>query len=146
MTFPPSYFRGSNQFSLSFDFRTEQKNGILIFTFAGPSVFFLVQLLDGSLFFEYKTATYRDSLTYSASNVPLCDGKWRTVGFSKIGLRMSVTVTGGPPMSMGSQAVSSILYTTSKVYIGGIKPGSDAEKFMIDNNLSHMQGSECAFT
>ena len=127
---------------MEFDFRTESKNGLVLFVRGRPGIHFLIQFVNGGLWFEISSVQHRAVLMYPAESVSLCDGTWRHVSFRKQGQYMEATVTGGPTVETGSSRMSLILYVHSHTYFGGIAPGSNAENYIRDNNLDYVQGSE----
>ncbi len=127
--------------------RTEAQSGMVFFAHGPDGVFIVLQIVDGDM-----TAGIRGSdsvqrvVTFPKEKGKICDGKWHKIIFVKSGGQLTlamersqnaVTVVGPGPRERITLPIS------SNFYVGGIKPGSLADKFIQENGLqSYIQQGE----
>ncbi|ELW55473.1 Usherin [Tupaia chinensis] len=114
----PYIFHGGVDFEISFKFRTDQLNGLLLFIYNkdGPD-FLSLELKSGILSFQLKT-----SLTFTQVDLWLglsyCDGKWNKVIIKREGSSISASMN--ELMERASESRAQPLVVNSPVYVGGI--------------------------
>ncbi|XP_056671906.1 usherin-like isoform X2 [Monodelphis domestica] len=107
-------------FEISFKFRTDQMNGLLLFVYNkdGPD-FLATELKSGLLSFLLKT-----SITFTQVDLWLglsyCDGKWNKVTVKKAGSVISASLN--ELMEHVSESSAQPLMVNSPFYVGGIPP------------------------
>ncbi|XP_077013931.1 usherin [Tamandua tetradactyla] len=115
---PPYIFNGGMDFEISFKFRTDQLNGLLLFIYNkdGPD-FLAVELKSGTLRFLLNT-----SLAFTQVDLWLglsyCDGKWNKVVIKKEG--SVVLASMNELMERASESSAQALAVNSPVYVAGI--------------------------
>lgn len=77
----------------------------------------------------------RTVVTYDKNDTNLCDGKWRQLIFSKTGQQATISVPTERNFSVGDPNVFMNLALISDIYLGGLKAGSDALKYVQQNGL-----------
>ncbi|XP_054432559.1 LOW QUALITY PROTEIN: usherin [Pteronotus mesoamericanus] len=113
----PDVFRGGLDFEISFTFRTDQLNGLLLFIYNkdGPD-FLAVELKSGLLSLRLNT-----SLTFTRVDLWLglsyCRGKWNKVIVQKEGPVVSASVN--ELMERVSESRAQPLTVNSPIYVGG---------------------------
>ncbi|KAM9109657.1 usherin isoform 1-T1 [Megaptera novaeangliae] len=113
----PYLFHGGMDFEISFKFRTDQLNGLLLFIYNkdGPD-FLAMELKSGKLSFRLNT-----SLTFTQVDLWLglsyCDGKWNKVIIKKKGSVLSTSMN--ELMEHVSESRAQPLMVNSPVYVGG---------------------------
>ncbi|XP_058895005.1 usherin [Kogia breviceps] len=113
----PYLFHGGMDFEISFKFRTDQLNGLLLFIYNkdGPD-FLAMELKSGILSFRLNT-----SLTFTQVDLWLglsyCDGKWNKVVIKKKGSVLSTSMN--ELMERVSESRAQPLMVNSPVYVGG---------------------------
>ncbi|XP_059533348.1 usherin [Myotis daubentonii] len=116
----PGTFHGGLDFEISFQFRTDQLNGLLLFIYNkdGPD-FLAVELKSGILSLRLNT-----SLTFTRVDLWLglsyCDGTWNKVTVRKEGALVSTSLN--ELMERVSQPRAQPLAVNSAVYLGGVPP------------------------
>jgi len=129
-------FIGGNVFTVVFNFRTEMRNGVIFFAHGGSNVYFLIQLVNGSLHVEFCDGTEISKMIYNNTNyVTTCDGKWHGVNILKNNQRLAMKLDDVAETIVRSAKPTTATVLTgldieSALYIGGIKPGSKAEHFI----------------
>ncbi|XP_053463887.1 usherin [Nycticebus coucang] len=114
----PVIFQGGMDFEISFKFRTDQLNGLLLFVYNkdGPE-FLAMELKSGILSFRLNT-----SLAFTHVELWLglsyCDGKWNNVTVKKEGSSVSANMNG--LMERVSDSRAQALAVNSPIYVGGI--------------------------
>ncbi|XP_058131204.1 usherin [Dasypus novemcinctus] len=114
----PYIFNGGMDFEISFKFRTDQLNGLLLFVYNkdGPD-FLAMELKSGLLSFRLNT-----SLTFTQVDLWLglsyCDGEWNKVVIQKEGSLLSASMN--ELIERASESGAQSLTVNSPVYIGGI--------------------------
>ena len=136
--FPANYFTGGPFFDMSFQMRTDRANGLLLYTYGAPGVYWLVQLVDGGLFIELSTGDERKNLTFPANtnNVNLCDGRWHQIAVKKRRELLEITVNYKNTVDNGDRGTDLLIVSLSSyLWIGGIMPESEAEESLLINGL-----------
>nr|XP_019599683.1 PREDICTED: usherin isoform X2 [Rhinolophus sinicus] len=116
----PYTFHGGMDFEISFKFRTDQLNGLLLFIYNkdGPD-FLATELKSGILSLRLNT-----SVTFTQVDLWLglsyCDGTWNTVIVKKEGPTITASMNG--LMERVSQSRAQPLVVDSPVYVGGAPP------------------------
>ncbi|KAM9212500.1 usherin [Dugong dugon] len=111
-------FHGGMDFEISFKFRTDQLNGLLLFVYNknGPD-FLAVELKSGTLSFLLNT-----NFTFTQVDLWLglsyCDGKWNNVTMKKKSSVITAGMNEGTKSALQSRAQP--LTVNSAVYVGGI--------------------------
>lgn len=137
MVYRKGDFEGGNIISLKFNFRTEMRNGMMLFAHGGSGVYFLVQLINGDIHVDYNGGTQRTLLIYPNKIANNCDGKWHFVAIFNQNQRLEMEVDNQKHFSsVGESRVLVTLPIVSDLYIGGIKPGSEAEQFINNFDIS----------
>ena len=139
MVYRKGDFEGGNIISLTFNFRTEMRNGMMLFAHGGSAVYFLVQLINGDIHVEFSDGTERILLIYPNKMMNNCDGKWHLVRILKRNQFLAMQVDSHPSKGFPAIGDSSVVVTlpiVSDLYIGGIKPGSEAEQFINTFDIS----------
>ena len=137
MVYRKGKFEGGKQINLKFNFRTEMRNGMMLFAHGGSGVYFLVQLINGDIHVDYNGGTQRTLLIYPNKIANNCDGKWHLVAISDQNQRLTLRVDNQKHFSaVGESRVLVTLPIVSDLYIGGIKPGSEAEQFINNFDIS----------
>ncbi|XP_074120778.1 usherin [Sminthopsis crassicaudata] len=114
----PHIFPGGMDFEITFKFRTDQMNGLLLFVYNkdGPD-FLATELKSGILSFLLKTR-----ITFTQVDLWLglsyCDGKWNKVTVKKAGSVISANVN--ELMKHVSESSAQPLMVNSPVYVGGM--------------------------
>eukprot|EP00062_Callorhinchus_milii_P018719 gi/632972566/ref/XP_007902721.1/ PREDICTED: usherin [Callorhinchus milii] len=128
-------FSGGKQFEISFELRTDQLNGLLLFAYnKGRKTYLAAELHNGTLSFMFNTnsSVTRVDLWLGLS---YCDGKWKSVVLKKHGTMASVSVDGQMENKLVSDNEEE-LYINSPVYLGGIP----AEKESFCTECAPQQG------
>ncbi|MGH0120773.1 UNVERIFIED_CONTAM: hypothetical protein FKN15_027139 [Acipenser sinensis] len=111
-------FSGGTEFEISFEFRTDQLNGLLLFAFNKEELVYLAaELRSGTLSFMFKTSQdfTRVDLWLGLS---YCEGSWNRVTLRKQG---SVTTASMNKLTeQVSGTVAEKLNINSPIYLGGI--------------------------
>ncbi|XP_041578632.1 usherin [Vulpes lagopus] len=113
----PYIFHGGMDFEISFKFRTDQLNGLLLFVYNkdGPD-FLAIELKSGILSFRFNT-----SLTFTQVDLRLglsyCDGKWNKVIIKKKDSLIAASMN--ELRERVSQSRAQPLMVNSPVYVGG---------------------------
>ncbi|XP_022537616.1 neurexin-1 isoform X7 [Astyanax mexicanus] len=116
--------------SISFDFRTTEPSGLLLFSHGKPqgtkeqrhgrelkTDYFAMELLDGFLFLLMDMGS--GSIKLKASNKKVNDGEWCHVDFQREGRKGSISVN-SRTMPFNSNEGSEILDLDSDMYLGGL--------------------------
>lgn len=106
--------------SLEFEFKTEQKNGLLLYTDDGGTYdFFEIKLVEGALRLRYNLGGGAQILTVGRD---LHDGHWHKVHVQRRVERTSLTVDGASQTrtTRGKEFLFGKLATNSDVYVGGM--------------------------
>ncbi|XP_037388921.1 neurexin 2b isoform X10 [Pygocentrus nattereri] len=116
--------------SISFDFRTTEPSGLLLFSHGKPqgtkeqrhgrelkTDYFAMELLDGYLFLLMDMGS--GSIKLKASNKKVNDGEWCHVDFQREGRKGSISVN-SRTMPFNSNEGSEILDLDSDMYLGGL--------------------------
>ncbi|XP_062864327.1 neurexin 2b isoform X2 [Trichomycterus rosablanca] len=116
--------------SISFDFRTTEPSGLLLFSHGKPqgskdqrhgrelkTDYFAMELLDGYLFLLMDMGS--GSIKIKASNKKVNDGEWCHVDFQREGRKGSISVN-SRTMPFNSNEGSEILDLDSDMYLGGL--------------------------
>ncbi|KAM6217822.1 usherin isoform 2-T2 [Rhynchocyon petersi] len=115
----PSYvFHGGTDFEISFTFRTDQLNGLLLFVYNknGPD-FLGMELKSGILSFLLNASLMSTQVDLWLGQ-SYCDGNWNKVIMKKQGSIISVSVN--ELMEQVSEFTAQPLTVNSPIYIGGI--------------------------
>ncbi|XP_078020329.1 neurexin-2-beta isoform X8 [Epinephelus lanceolatus] len=122
--------------SISFDFRTTEPSGLLLFSHGRPqgpkeqkpgrelkTDYFAMELLEGYLYLLIDMGSGKTKL--KASNKKVNDGEWCHVDFQREGRKGSISVN-SRSMPFSSPEGSEILDLDSEMYLGGLpEPKSD---------------------
>ncbi|NXO10183.1 USH2A protein, partial [Oriolus oriolus] len=113
-------FNGGLEFEISFKFRTDQLNGLLLFVYNkdGPD-YLVIELKSGILNIFLKTGIVFTQVDLWLG-LSYCDGKWNEVTVSKEGSVISATMNGLREQALEPRAQQ--LKVNSPVYVGGIPP------------------------
>ncbi|XP_058240452.1 neurexin 2b isoform X3 [Hemibagrus wyckioides] len=115
--------------SISFDFRTTEPSGLLLFSHGKPqgkeqrhgrelkTDYFAMELLDGFLYLLMDMGS--GSIKLKASNKKVNDGEWCHVDFQREGRKGSISVN-SRTMPFNSNEGSEILDLDSDMYLGGL--------------------------
>ncbi|KAK7153113.1 hypothetical protein R3I93_011118 [Phoxinus phoxinus] len=117
----PEIFTGGDYFEISFEFKTDQLNALLLFAYdVNGKDFILAELQGGVLFWLLRWGDQTAELSVWVG-LSYCDGGWNTLSVLKRGLLASAGLndvyeqerkgTGGP------------LTISSPLYVGGVPPG-----------------------
>ncbi|XP_066501285.1 neurexin 2a isoform X2 [Hoplias malabaricus] len=126
-----SCWAGKKTGSISFDFRTTEPNGLLLFSHGrvqGPRErrprvdFFAMELLDGFLYLLMDMGS--GSIKMKASTKKVNDGEWCHVDFQREGRKGSVSVN-GRMMPFSSNEGSEVLDLDGEMYLGGLPEESE---------------------
>ncbi|XP_039386307.1 usherin [Mauremys reevesii] len=111
-------FHGGLDFEISFKFRTDQLNGLLLFVYnkEGPD-YLAAELKSGILSFLLKTGTVFTQVALWAG-LSYCDGNWKRVAVKKEGSRVSASMNELTEHVLEPRAQQ--LKVNSPVYVGGI--------------------------
>ncbi|KAK9955556.1 hypothetical protein ABG768_015420 [Culter alburnus] len=116
--------------SVSFDFRTTEPNGLLLFSHGRPQGskdrrpkvdFFAMELLDGFLYLLMDMGS--GSIKMKVGNKKVNDGEWCHVDFQREGRKGSISVN-GRSMPFSTNEGSEILDLDSEMYLGGLPEDS----------------------
>ena len=135
---PAGMFTGGKPaIAFTFQFRTQLADGVLFFAFGGARSYFLVQLVASQLQWTISDNGLLQTLTYSDSNVTLCNGQFHTITLTTNGSQMMAAERLQSPMSTGDPTQKNRdLVFTSPLYVGGAPPpNSDGDSFLRANNL-----------
>ncbi|GFO50464.1 usherin, partial [Plakobranchus ocellatus] len=124
-----------NNITVSFRMRTTLHTGLLFLLYGGSNIYIYSYMDNGRLVFVLSDSTTRTFLEYSNPAVNLCDGQLRALIFHKLGQQARILIEGTQVKAIGDPAVPMVLALTSYLHVGGIKPESDAAKFVLDNGL-----------
>ncbi|XP_076875227.1 neurexin-2-beta isoform X9 [Brachyhypopomus gauderio] len=122
--------------SISFDFRTTEPSGLLLFSHGRPhgakeprpgrelkTDYFAMELLDGFLYLLMDMGS--GSVKLKASNKKVNDGEWCHVDFQREGRKGSISVN-SRTMPFNSNEGSEILDLDSDMYLGGLPESRQA--------------------
>uniref|UniRef100_W5LNY7 Neurexin 2 n=1 Tax=Astyanax mexicanus TaxID=7994 RepID=W5LNY7_ASTMX len=124
-------WNGKKTGSVSFDFRTTEPNGLLIFSHGrvqGPRErrprvdFFAMELLEGFLYLLMDMGS--GSIKMKASTKKVNDGEWCHVDFQREGRKGSVSVN-GRSMPFSTNEGSEVLDLDGDMYLGGLPEESE---------------------
>ncbi|TRY58439.1 hypothetical protein DNTS_002062, partial [Danionella cerebrum] len=116
--------------SVSFDFRTTESNGLLLFSHGRPQGskdrrprvdFFAMELLDGFLFLLMDMGS--GSIKIKVGNKKVNDGEWCHVDFQREGRKGSISVN-GRSLPFSTNEGSEILDLDGEMYLGGLPENS----------------------
>ncbi|XP_051733535.1 neurexin 2a isoform X11 [Ctenopharyngodon idella] len=116
--------------SVSFDFRTTEPNGLLLFSHGRPQGskdrrpkvdFFAMELLDGFLYLLMDMGS--GSIKMKVGNKKVNDGEWCHVDFQREGRKGSISVN-GRSMPFSTNEGSEILDLDGEMYLGGLPEDS----------------------
>uniref|UniRef100_A0A8C1UHW5 Neurexin-2-like n=1 Tax=Cyprinus carpio TaxID=7962 RepID=A0A8C1UHW5_CYPCA len=116
--------------SVSFDFRTTEPNGLLLFSHGRPQGtkdhrpkvdFFTMELLEGFLYLLMDMGS--GSIKMKAGNKKVNDGEWCHVDFQREGRKGSISVN-GRSMPFFTNEGSEILDLDGEMYLGGLPEDS----------------------
>lgn len=132
-----SYLDRAYFFSLQFDFRTEFKTGLLFFISGARGEHFFVQLTNGEIHVEISAEEGKHvfQIVYSSDERNLCDGEWHTVQvvFNYNRALLKIDVVDGWYASNEVQQSRVYLRAAGTATFGGIKIGSDSERYVNEN-------------
>uniref|UniRef100_A0A8B9U5J2 Usherin n=1 Tax=Anas zonorhyncha TaxID=75864 RepID=A0A8B9U5J2_9AVES len=113
-------FSGGQEFEISFKFRTDQLNGLLLFVYNkdGPD-YLAIELKSGILNVLLKTGTVFTQVDLWLG-LSYCDGKWKKVTVNKEGSVVSASMDELREQTLEPHVQQ--LKVNSPVYIGGIPP------------------------
>ncbi|MCI4386470.1 hypothetical protein PGIGA_G00062750 [Pangasianodon gigas] len=126
------HWTGKKTGSISFDFRTTESSGLLLFSHGHmqgsrehrPRVdFFAMELLDGFLYLLMDMGS--GSIKLKASSKKVNDGEWCHVDFQREGRKGSISVN-GRSMPFSTNEGSEILDLDGEMYLGGLPEESKA--------------------
>ncbi|XP_046723375.1 neurexin 2a isoform X2 [Silurus meridionalis] len=126
------HWSGKKTGSISFDFRTTEPNGLLLFSHGHmqgsrehrPRVdFFAMELLDGFLYLLMDMGS--GSVKLKSSNKKVNNGEWCHVDFQREGRKGSISVN-GRSMPFSTNEGSEILDLDGEMYLGGLPEESKA--------------------
>ncbi|XP_039550015.1 neurexin 2a isoform X7 [Pimephales promelas] len=118
--------------SVSFDFRSTEPNGLLLFSHGQPQGskdripkvdFFAMELLDGFLYLLMDMGS--GSIKMKVGNKKVNDGEWCHVDFQREGRKGSISVN-GRSMPFSTNEGSEILDLDGEMYLGGLPEDSGA--------------------
>ncbi|XP_069911419.1 usherin isoform X2 [Oryctolagus cuniculus] len=114
----PNVFQGGMNFEISFKFRTDQLNGLLLFVYNkdGPD-FLAMELKSGLLSFRLNTSLALTQVDLWLG-LSYCDGKWNKVTIKKEGPMLSISMN--ELMKCVPDSRPQGLDVNSPVYVGGI--------------------------
>lgn len=115
--------------------RTDMKTGLLFFTYGGPGLYFYLGMINGALHMQFSNNVATGSVTFSRSDISLCDGYWHTIAVKKTNQQAEITIN-SITVSNGDSNFSLKVETVSPVFIGGIPDNSEATQFVKDNGLT----------
>ncbi|XP_048023568.1 neurexin 2a isoform X7 [Megalobrama amblycephala] len=116
--------------SVSFDFRTTEPNGLLLFSHGRPQGskdrrpkvdFFAMELLDGFLYLLMDMGS--GSIKMKVGNKKVNDGEWCHVDFQREGRKGSISVN-GRSVPFSTNEGSEILDLDGEMYLGGLPEDS----------------------
>ncbi|XP_069464673.1 usherin [Ambystoma mexicanum] len=111
-------FQGGMNFDISFDFRTDQLNGLLLLAYNSKGLDYIVAFLkDGSLSFMLQTQSNFMHVDLWLG-LSYCDGRWKNVLLKKEGELLLARVNGLLEQTLASD--EEVLVVNSPLYIGGI--------------------------
>ncbi|XP_055085949.1 usherin [Periophthalmus magnuspinnatus] len=112
-------FRGGENFKINFEFRTDQLDALLLFTYNTQSDdYMLVQLRGGFLSFIVSCEGEVTSLVMWAG-LGYCDGDWKQFSVTKEGSLLSAAVDDWEDMTRG-EGQNVLLQVDSPFYLGGV--------------------------
>uniref|UniRef100_W5NGL3 Usherin n=1 Tax=Lepisosteus oculatus TaxID=7918 RepID=W5NGL3_LEPOC len=114
----PFVFAGKGDFEISFDFRTDQLSGLLLFAYnEAEHGYVIVELQSGTLSFILKWNHYFTQVNLWVG-LSYCDGTWNTVLLRKQGSSVEATLNQLSEQVAGS--VEEELNFNSPIYLGGL--------------------------
>jgi len=89
----PGTFVGGSKIYVSFGYRTQLADGLLLFAFGGTGTYFLMQLEAGSLLSKlvFNGHELQSRLDRSSR---LCDGEWHSVRLERHGMQLRINLDG----------------------------------------------------
>ncbi|XP_056302734.1 neurexin 2a isoform X1 [Danio aesculapii] len=123
-------WNGKKAGSVSFDFRTTEPNGLLLFSHGRPQGskdrrprvdFFAMELLDGFLYLLMDMGS--GSIKIKVGNKKVNDGEWCHVDFQREGRKGSISVN-GRSLPFSTNEGSEILDLDGEMYLGGLPENS----------------------
>uniref|UniRef100_A0A3B4TAI5 Usherin n=1 Tax=Seriola dumerili TaxID=41447 RepID=A0A3B4TAI5_SERDU len=134
-------FSGGQDFHISMDFRTDQLNALLFFTYSTQTEdYMLVELEAGLLSFILASEGHVTELSMWVG-LSYCDGDWKQLSFAKRGSLISAAVNDWAEETRGGGAVR--LRVDSPLYLGGVP--MDLIHPALDSR-SHKHGEICVCT
>ncbi|XP_051920397.1 usherin isoform X1 [Hippocampus zosterae] len=114
-------FSGGTEFNISMEFRTDQLNALLLFTYNTETRdYMLVELKGGLLSFLLSTGGHVTELSMWVG-LGYCDGGWKQLSLAKRGSLISAAVDGWAEEARGAGAAGR-LWVDSPLYLGGVPP------------------------
>ncbi|KAJ8400312.1 hypothetical protein AAFF_G00396950 [Aldrovandia affinis] len=113
----PSVFSGGDNFEISFEFKTDQLNAVLLFAHDTEGNDYIVAELEGGILtwaLRWGGRTTQVSLWVGLS---YCDGGWNRVSLQKRGSMAAVSMNGAEEQQRGAAGA---LGLSSPLYLGGI--------------------------
>ena len=134
-------------FLLSINFRTEFQTGLIFFIHGGRGEYVFIQMENGRIVAELscEEGQYVFRVTHDSNVENVCDGEWHNVEVL-LNLRFLAM-----RVDLGHYYVSDVtapenervfIQATENPMFGGIKPGSDAAKYIEEMNLSRLTRSK----
>ncbi|KAG9336281.1 hypothetical protein JZ751_002628 [Albula glossodonta] len=116
----PSVFSGGENFEVSFEFKTDQLNAVLLFAYDTEGNDYIMAELEGGILTW--ALRWGDHMTQVSLWVGLsyCDGGWNRVSLRKRGAVAAATMNEAEERQLG---VAGSLRVSSAVYLGGIPSG-----------------------
>uniref|UniRef100_A0A2C9JJ39 Usherin n=1 Tax=Biomphalaria glabrata TaxID=6526 RepID=A0A2C9JJ39_BIOGL len=125
-----------DKIEVRFRMRTTLHTGLLFLIYGGNGIYMYSVLDNRRLSFTISSNNYNTRVLYDRPETNLCDGQWRDFVFSKIGQQASIAVLQGRNVSVGDPNVAMSLSLTSDIFLGGLKTGSAALKYVQQNGLT----------
>ena len=140
------FLKDKTFFLLSFDFRTEFQTGLIFFIHGGRGEYVYVQMENGRIVAELscEEGQYVFRVKHDNNVENVCDGEWHNVevllNLKVLAMRVDLSVD--YYVSDARAPANVFIEATENPMFGGIKPGSDAEKYIEEMNLSRLTRSK----
>ncbi len=111
-------FVGGPVVAFGFTMRTNFPDGLLFYAHGGIGAYFYILLKSGRLSVAYSAQGIYSSLVFTSPQVSLCDSQWHTIGVTKNGLALDISVDGLTLSNGGASNQQLNLVISSELYIG----------------------------
>uniref|UniRef100_A0A4W3IED9 Basement membrane-specific heparan sulfate proteoglycan core protein n=1 Tax=Callorhinchus milii TaxID=7868 RepID=A0A4W3IED9_CALMI len=121
---PVARYRVGMDLQIEFDFRTSQRNAVLLGISSQKVDAIGIELVNGKILVHVDNGAGRFTAVYDPERFNgLCNGQWHTVVVNKIKYRLELTVDGKKVESKSSSTTSTATDTNDPIFVGGYPDG-----------------------